>query len=183
MIKRSGNMFKRDWFEIVPHSSIPTHARTMRSWDIAATDPKRSKNKSKDDPDYTVGMKVAEYRGIYYILDIVRFRGRPEEVERMQALTASTDSTRVMIREEQEPGASGIAIIEHKAKTIYRGYNYIGVRSSGSKIERANIASAAAEKGLIKVSENCRYRDEMFDELEVFPSSGSGIHDKLYCCD
>lgn len=172
-IKRSGNMFKREWFETVDNP--PIHRRRVRAWDLAAA---MVTGKTKD-PDYTVGALVSEYKGVFYIEDITRARKRPEETERLQGDCAKSDGRRTMIREEQEPGSSGIGVIDSKARSVFKGYNYKGVRTSGNKINRAEIFSAASERGHVKIVRGCRNVDDMFDELEVFPTVAFGIHDDI----
>jgi predicted phage terminase large subunit-like protein len=174
-ILRKGNMFKRNWFEMV--DSAPTFRRRVRFWDMAATDEEKAKKKNKSgDPDYTVGLLISESNGFYYIEDIIRVRKKPADTEIIQRNTAISDGYVVTIREEQEPGSSGIAVIDNKMRTLFKGYNYNGVRSTGNKVQRAGIASAASDKGLVKIVKGCRYLDEFFNELEGFPG---GVHDDM----
>lgn len=170
-IKRSGNLFKRDWFEEV--DILPSGRRKIRFWDIASTE----KNK-KNDPDYTAGTLMSEYQGIFYIEDICAFRGRPEEVDRQQKQCLQTDGS-IPIREEQEPGSSGVAIIEKKGKTTFYGRDFKGLKASGSKVDRANPMSAAAERGQVKYKKGCRNIELFFEQAETFPSEGWGIHNDL----
>lgn len=177
-ITRKGNMFKREWIEQV--DVLPPHRRTVRWWDMAASDEEKAKRKNKSgEPDYTASLKVSEFRGIYYIEDIIRVRKNPEGTETLQHLTAVADGHNVAIREEQEPGSSGLAVISNKSRTIFKGYNYKGVPSTGSKVDRAQIASAAAGNGNIKIVRGCRNMEEFFNEMESFPG---GIHDDMVDC-
>jgi predicted phage terminase large subunit-like protein len=177
-ILRKGNMFKRDWFELV--DTLPPYRRTVRWWDMAATDEEKAKKKNKSgEPDYTASMKVSEANGIYYIEDIIRVRKDPEGTEKIQHSTAVHDGYGVSIFEEQEPGSSGIAVISSKSRSIFKGYAYSGINSTGSKVDRASIASAAAGNGNIKILRGCRNIDAFFDELESFPG---GIHDDMVDC-
>jgi len=174
-ITRKGNMFKRGWFEIV--DSAPTYRRKVRFWDMAASDEEKAKKRNKsNEPDYTVGLLMSEAAGIYYIEDIIRVRKRPAETEQLQKITSVTDGHNVAIREEQEPGSSGITTIDMKARNIFVGFNYQGIRSTGSKILRAQGFSAAAERGQVKIVRGCRHIEEFFNELESFPG---GLHDDM----
>jgi predicted phage terminase large subunit-like protein len=175
IIKRKGNMFKRGWFEVV--DKPPQYRRRIRFWDMAATDPEKAKKKNKsNEPDYTVGFLMSEAQGIFYIEDILRVRKRPADTEALQKNTMLTDGYSTMIREEQEPGSSGLSTIDMKARTVFLGYNYAGVRSTGSKVTRAMGASAAAERGQIKIVRGCRNMGAFFDEAEGFPG---GLHDDM----
>ncbi len=51
-------------------------SRLVRGWDLAATEQVGTR-----DPDWTVGVKLARYDdGRFIVLDVVRLRGRPEDV-------------------------------------------------------------------------------------------------------
>lgn len=177
-IIRKGNMFKRGWFEMV--DVLPPYRKTIRWWDMAATDEEKAKKKNKSgEPDYTASLKVSEANGIYYIEDIIRVRKDPEGTEKLQHSTAVHDGYSVSVYEEQEPGSSGIAVISAKSRGVFKGYAYSGVGSTGSKVDRAAIASAAAGNGNIKILRSCRNTDVFFDELESFPG---GIHDDMVDC-
>ncbi len=174
-IIRKGNMFKRDWFQ--PVTELPPQRKKCRWWDMAATDEAKAKRRNKsDDPDYTVGFLLSHWNGVFYIEDIIRERLSPEKTQALQQNTARSDGYDVLIREEQEPGSSGIALCDIKKHSIFQGYAYEGVKSSGDKATRASAASAAAERGQIKYLASCRNIEAFFDEAESFPG---GIHDDM----
>lgn len=177
-VVRKGNMFKRDWFQAV--DQLPPYRKKIRFWDMAATDVEAAKKKNKSgEPDYTVGLLLSEFQGIFYIEDIARVRKSPKDTELLQRDTAIADGFTTLVREEQEPGSSGIAVTDNKARTILMGYNYKAIKSTGSKAQRAAVASAAAEKGNIKYVRGCRNIDAFFNEAESFPG---GIHDDIVDC-
>ena len=172
-ITRKGNMFKEAWFGTV--DAPPPHRRTVRFWDMAATDPEKSQAKKRTgEPDWTVGARVSEHRGIYYIEDIERMQKTPGDAQAMQKKTAIADGKRIKIRMEQEPGSSGIITTHHYKENVFPNFDFDGIRSSGSKVDRANPVSALAERGCIKVVRGCRNIDVFFKEAEGFPG---GAHD------
>jgi len=173
-IKASGDMFNRHWFPIVPSSEVPNGTRFVRYWDMAATDPKKRKSRNKRDPDWTVGFKLGMYQGMYWITDIVRVQKTPGEVEKLIKDTAREDGFTCAIRMEQEPGSSGVAVIERYQMDVLQGYDFLGVLSSGSKVERARTASSAAQSGKVCITHNCRNMLPFLDECDLFPY---GIHD------
>lgn len=173
-IKASGDMFNRHWFQIVPASEVPAAAQRVRYWDMAATDPKRRKSKNNREPDWTIGFKLAMYQGMYWIEDIVRVQKTPRDVEEIIRRTAFDDGYTCAIRMEQEPGSSGIAVIDHYMLDILQGFNFLGVPSTGSKVERARNASAAAQGGKVFITHNCRNMLPFLDEADLFPY---GVHD------
>lgn len=174
-ILRKGNMFKRSWFQSV--TELPPYRKKCRWWDMAATDEEKAKRRNRsDDPDYTVGFLLSYWDGVFYIEDIIRERLSPEKTQTLQQSTARNDGFDVLIREEQEPGSSGITLCDIKARTIFQGYAYEAIKSTGDKTTRAAAASAAAERGQIKYLASCRNIEEFFNEAESFPG---GIHDDM----
>ena len=161
-----GEKFKRSWFEIV--DQVPQECRRVRYWDLAATEPKGG-----DDPDWTVGARVAEKDGVYYIEDIRRTRSTPRGVEELILRTAEADGREVDIWMEQEPGSSGVNTIDHYSRRVLRGYPFRGHKTTGSKEVRANPVSSAAEAGNVKLVRG-QWINDFIDEAVAFPN---GSHD------
>ena len=164
--RHTGSIFKREWFEIV--GEAPAQARRVRYWDLAATKPESGK-----DPDYTVGLKLAEKDGIYYIEDIKRDRLIPSQVEALILQTAQLDGSSISIFMEQEPGSSGVNLIDYYARKVLNGYAFRGNKTTGDKTSRANPVSSAAEAHNIKIIHSDHVGD-FLDEIEAFPE---GSHD------
>ena len=173
-IKASGDMLNRHWFTIVPKSEVPAAAKRVRYWDMASTDPAKRKGKNKREPDWTVGFKLAHYQGMYWIEDIIREQKMPGDLEKLVGDTAHADGYDVAIRMEKEPGSSGDITIDHYARHILQGYDFLGVSSTGSKVERARTASAASQRGSVHIVQGCRNILPFLDEADLFPY---GIHD------
>jgi hypothetical protein len=110
----AGLYFKREWFEIV--DSRPSDMKCVRYWDCAATDAK-----SAADPDWTVGVLLGEKQGVYYVLDVQRFRKDPGGVEQSMKQTAQIDGVAVPICQEQEPGSSGKTVVSTRSRTSLKG--------------------------------------------------------------
>ena len=157
-IPKEGAMFREDWFEIIDHA--PELETILRWWDMAATTTKRS--------DYTVGVKVGVSKGQYFILDVERFRGTPKQVEDAIRSKAESDGHAVAIRIEQEPGSSGLQIIDHYARDILKGFNFKGIPSTGSKEVRAGPFAAAAENGNVKLIKGS-WNKEYVLEVSKYP--------------
>lgn len=177
-IKEAGDLFNSEWLPTIPLRDVPKGTKYVRWWDMASTDPSKRKKKTrgKDDPDWTVGFKLGFYQGMYYIIDIARFRKTPQESEIAMHKIALDDGYSCAIRMEQEPGSSGEIAIDHYARGIFQGFNFQGVKSSGSKVERATPASSAMERGNILIVDTCRNTLEFKDELNIFPY---GTHDDM----
>lgn len=161
-----GELFKRHWFKIV--DDWPRDLRLVRFWDLAATE-----DMAGTDPDWTAGALVGYKDGQYWILDMRHERLSPKKVEDLIAQTAALDGRKVDIWIEQEPGASGVAVIDHYQRHVLPGYTVRGLRPSGPKTERARPLSSAAEAGNVFMLRG-RWNTALLDELTVFPI---GPHD------
>ena len=164
IIATEQSKFRREWFEVV--DEVPEDLSKIRFWDLAATTPKPGR-----DPDWTAGAFMGEAGGVFYILDIHRTRERPKAVEDLIKRTAETDGKEVLIYMEQEPGASGVALIDHYAREVLKGFAFYGQRSTGAKEIRANPLSAAAENGNVKLLRGTWIND-FLDEAEMFGIGG-----------
>ena len=173
-IKQNGDLLDRHWFQIVPHHEVPQAATHVRFWDLAGTDPSKRKGKNKREPDWSVGFKLANYQGLYWIEDIIRVQKKPHELEEVVKQAAELDGYSCAVRMEQEPGSSGIITIDHFARNVLNGFDFAGVSSTGSKVERARPASAAAQAGRVFISDRCRNLLAFLDEADLFPY---GSHD------
>jgi predicted phage terminase large subunit-like protein len=163
-VTEKGGMFEADWFDLI--DTPPEKSKKVRFWDLAATAEAKGK-----DPDYTVGALVGLEEGRYYVLDIQRMRGTPAEVERLIRMTAEMDPHGTQVMMEQEPGASGVNTIDHYARGVLVGYSFKGIRSTGSKEERARVFSSAAEMGNVRLVRG-RWNKALVDECVQFPKGG-----------
>jgi predicted phage terminase large subunit-like protein len=120
-----GSLAQAGWFPILlvmPHQE----ARRVRYWDCAGTAESKG-----GDSDYTVGALMARFPdGRYVVEDIIRGRWSSADVDRRIVQTALLDGPDVPIREEQEPGSAGLAIINMRKKSL-AGYNYAGAKPMG----------------------------------------------------
>jgi predicted phage terminase large subunit-like protein len=158
-----GDMFQRHWFRSV--DKAPTEGTVVRFWDNAST---------SGGGDYTVGAKVWLTKdGRWCIEDIVRGQWSTRQKELAMLRTAEKDGRYVRIRMEQEPGSSGVDVIDHLRRKVFIGYAFDGIRSTGSKEQRAAPVSSAAEAGnldLVKAQWNVK----LMDEFTRFPN---GLND------
>jgi predicted phage terminase large subunit-like protein len=165
-LDQGGTLFQRDWFAVVDQT--PALVRRVRAWDLAATPKDESK---AHDPDWTVGVLLGkDAAGTYYVLDVRRLRGTPQQVQALVQRTAVMDGRGVPIWMEQEPGSSGVTVIDYYRRLL-AGHSFHGERSTGNKAERAAPLAAQAEGGTVKLVRAGWNRD-FLDEFEVFPFGG-----------
>jgi predicted phage terminase large subunit-like protein len=160
-------MFKRVWFGD-PIPAAPADCRCVRFWDMAATEAGTGK-----DPDWTCGAKVGIKAGIWYVIDMRRTQSQPMGTETLVRQTAGLDGWEVPIAMEEEGGSSGKTVTDHYAREVLVGYNFQGLRSTGSKALRAQPFCAAAEAGNMRLVSGI-WNSTFLDEAEVFPF---GPHD------
>lgn len=167
---QANGMFMRQWFKII--DVAPSQMRFCRYWDLAATEPN-----DENDPDYTVGALVGQYGKDFVIADIRRARLTSRGVEDLILQTARTDRTtygNTVVRMEQEPGASGVRVIDDYTRLL-AGYDFRGDRVTGPKEIRANALAAQAERGNVCMLSG-HWNKDALDEFEVFPGGG---HDDI----
>lgn len=157
-----GGMFKREWIRL--GDPLPGDVVRCRYWDKAAT---------HDDGDWTVGCLMSVEDGRYCIEDIVRLQGSPFEVQQAIRRTAERDGPEVRIRMEQEPGSSGVDVIDFYSRTVLQGYDFRPDKVTGNKELRAGPMAASMECGNLWMVRAPWNRD-LVDEMLEFPL---GAHD------
>ena len=171
-VPQEGAMFKRAKFKVVTQAELAELGSDFveaRGWDFAATAETPGKN-----PDYTVGAKVRRYKktGHIVVMDIVRGRYGPAEGDTILRVTTQHDGRGCIVREEQEPGASGVKVIAAHVILLV-GYDYAGVRSTGDKATKAKPFSVQVDNGKVWLLEG-EWNTTYLAELTMFPK---GKHD------
>jgi len=168
-VTESGNMFKREWFKVVERDKVPLKLAKTCAWDLAATEAKEGK-----DPDYTVGTVIGkDEEGFYYVLDVIRTRSTPSDVEKIVRQTADihgADSCDYWM--EQEPGSSGVNTIDYYRRKVLAGFYFNEEKTTGKKADRARPFSSMAQGGNIRIVK-ARWNSDWLDELEIFPTEGA----------
>ena len=155
-----GGIFKPGNIETV--DALPAKLIKVRGWDLAAT---------RNAGDWTAGGAIArDQDGVIYITDMQRFRGGPDEVERVLVNTAKADRHRQSI--PQDPGQAG------KAQAAYLGKRLAGVSfefstETGDKVTRAAPLAAQVNVGNVRMLRGA-WNDALIEEMRMFPN---GIHD------
>jgi len=184
-IKATGHMFKRHWFEVV--DAAPTNnIKVIRYWDMAATERKVGRSESSQ-PAFTSGCKMSMTPdGLFFIESMIRGQFSPRHCEALVRQTADMDGKDVPIWMEQEPGASGVAIIDHYRRNILRGFAFRGDKVDKAKVTRAAPFASQAEGGNVFLV-NGAWVPDFLDEIALYPDglfldqvdSASGAFNKL----
>lgn len=154
----AGAVFDRAWFEIVKAS--PRQARRVRYWDKASTE---------RGGDFTVGVRMAEADGVYYVEDVVRGQWSAFQRNEVIRQTAKADGTEVDVWVEREPSAGGKESAEITIRDL-TGYTVRADPVSGDKITRAGPMAAQAEAGNVKLVES-EWNAAWLAEHHAFPES------------
>jgi predicted phage terminase large subunit-like protein len=158
-----GALFKPTSLVMVEGYETTESDRVVRGWDLAATNAYNGA-----DPDWTVGVKVArDGSGHYTVLDVIRLRGSPKEVEDAIASAAACDGPSVWISLPEDPGQAGKSQISYLARRL-AGYKIIATRESGSKQVRAIPLASQIEAGNVSMM-RASWNYELLRELTEFP--------------
>lgn len=160
--EEAGKYISRDWFEIVDH--YPNSGTIVRGWDFAGTE----KQLKGDSPDYTAGVKMLRsLNDIYYVLDVIQLQISAANVNQFSLTTANQDSVGCKIRWEIEPGSAG-KINSATLDKMLKGFDAVGVRSTGDKLTRAKPFATAAAAGKVKLV-RAAWNDKYLAELHAVP--------------
>jgi predicted phage terminase large subunit-like protein len=157
----AGLYFKREWCPIVEHA--PPDLDVVRYWDLAATE-----KTELNDPDWTVGIKLGRDRhGGYWLLDVVRARANPGDVERLLLDIAAQDGQRVQVGFGQDPGQAGKSQALHLVRALSR-FTVKPATESGDKRTRFGPFSSQCRAGNVKILRG-PWNEDLFRVLEGFP--------------
>jgi predicted phage terminase large subunit-like protein len=157
----AGLYFKQEWCAIV--DEVPTDLDTVRYWDLAATE-----KTELNDPDWTVGIKLGrDSNGGYWLLDVVRVRANPGDVERLLLNTATLDGKRVRIGFGQDPGQAGKSQALNLTRAL-SAFTVTAVTEGGNKLTRFGPFSSQCRAGNVKIRRGS-WNEELFRALEGFP--------------
>ena len=149
---------------VISDDAIPRGVM-VRAWDLAATAQVGTKN-----PDWTVGVKMTRNyeNGMIRILDVVRFRGAPQDVERQVLATAKSDGPGVTIGLPQDPGQAGKAQVRYYVAQL-AGYKVVTSPETGSKETRAASFASQVNVGNVTLARGA-WNPAYISEFSDFPS-------------
>jgi predicted phage terminase large subunit-like protein len=158
-----GGLFKVDRIAILDTVPDRNLMRPVRAWDLAAT------VKSDDnDPDWTVGLKLQrDTEGRFFVLDVIRLRGSPWEVQETLLATARRDGPDVMVALPQDPGSAGKVVVSSYVGRL-AGFHVHVTPETGSKIARATPVAAQIEGGNVAMLRG-NWNTALIEELRDFP--------------
>lgn len=199
----SGKIFKRGYFRYIDPEELRLHYRrvkTVRYWDLAATDPEKVIRKGKD-PDWTAGVRMSLYRRrdeprapvllearpleqagvrplprrklIVVVEHVIRFKKDAGDVETEIAAVAAEDGRQVPVFIEEEPGSSGKNTTHSYATGVLFGYLMEGHKKTGPKPAFWKPVAAQGKHGNLYLV-RAVWNEEFIRELVSLPD---GTHD------
>jgi predicted phage terminase large subunit-like protein len=173
------------WLKLINRRGLPKQFdMVVRFWDLAGTDDDETK---VFDPDYTSGVLLGFVApNKYFIIDVVRERWGPGDLEDEVKKQAAADGPGVRIYIEQEPGSAGKLVVARFVRVVLRGYRVRGVRCTGDRILRAQPFMAACQRGEYYIVD-APWNKEFKREFQAFPlgshddqiTAASGAHESL----
>lgn len=159
-----GGIFKTAGLSYIDALDTKT-VRVVRAWDFAATAQTGTR-----DPDWSVGVKMAQDEmGRYAVLDVVRFRGDADMVERRLVETAAADGKSVRISLPQDPGQAGKSQVLYMVRKL-AGYAVQTSPETGDKATRAMPLSAQWNAGNVLIR-RAGWNSSYTEEMRGFPSA------------
>jgi predicted phage terminase large subunit-like protein len=142
----AGLYFKREWCAVV--DEIPADLDVVRYWDLATTE-----KTEFNDPDWTVGIKLGcDKNGRYWLLDIVRARANPGDVDRLLLNTVEQDGKRSGVGFGQDPGQAGKSQALHLVRSL-SGFTVRPAAESGDKLTRFGPFSSQCRAGVRRLAQ------------------------------
>jgi predicted phage terminase large subunit-like protein len=158
-----GSLFKIDCIDVLDASPTRLEGVVVRGWDLAAT-----MATGGNDPDWTVGVKLTrDSQGRFVVLDVVRIRGTPHEVEVAIEEAARIDGPPVTIGLPEDPGQAG----KHQASYLtscLAGYRVESSRETGAKTTRAAPVASQVEARNVAIV-RAGWNHVFLEELRDFP--------------
>jgi predicted phage terminase large subunit-like protein len=160
-VSLEGALFKTT--QLVVLETAPVGGSIVRAWDLAATAQVGTR-----DPDWTAGVKLARLNdGRIVVLDVVRIRGGPDEVEAAIVNTAKQDGHGVRVGLPQDPGQAGKQQVLYLTRKL-SGYRIESSPETGDKATRAAPVASQVNVGNVSIV-RAPWNAPFIDELAAFP--------------
>ena len=153
----AGKLFNRAWVEVL--TAAPVGGAVALYWDFASTKKELVKTgRSKgNDPDFTAGVMIQYFNGIYYVVYCVAFQEDPAETQRRfvnisKQFAAHYKSLGVPFKVRWEvEGGSAAKRDNARLAQLLTGLDARGVRPQGDKILRGKPLAVQAQAGNVKI--------------------------------
>ena len=156
LISLVGSVF--DVSRVQPAVDTPDAPRSIRAWDLAAT---------QDGGDFTVGLLLRRLDDGFHIADVIRGQWGSGRVEKEVMAAAQRDGKGVRIAIERGPGDAGERDARRWTMAL-AGWRFDSVRPSGQKAERARPVATAINNGVVTRQAGATWFPAFASELAAF---------------
>lgn len=166
----AGGCFPREMIP-EPLPGFPREARLLRYWDKAGT---------AGAGDYSAGVLMGVFDGIFYVIDVLRGQWSSSERNRVIRQAAAIDNHSygyVSVWTEQEPGSGGKESAEITLQEL-AGYDVHAERVTGKKWDRAQPFAAQWQAGNVRLLRGA-WNQAYLDELAMFRGDDEGQDDQV----
>lgn len=171
----SGKVFNSNWLKKIHRASVPHLVAVVRFWDIAAT----SKQLTKSDPDYTVGVLMGMTAdNLYIVLDVVAGQWDIRDRDNIMVATAKADRLQYgdlyRLAWESQPAAAGKSL-DLDFYQMFAGFACEAVPAQGDKVLRAGPLASQAKAGNVMVVDD-EWTAEYIRWMHGFPDLAHDDH-------
>jgi len=167
---RVGAIFDSSRVEIV--DEMPEDLPWIRGWDLASSE----KERMKEDPDFSVGAKVAWNGASLYVDDIIRGQWEAPERNRKIVQTAKRDGRDIVVKVEV---VAGYKDAYTTLKGILKGKSIVRqVTVSRDLVSRASCLEPSFDAGKIFIKRG-PWNQDFLTEFGSFTGSGSAHDDQV----
>ena len=161
-VREQGRLFAPGRVVVLEQVPDGPNCRSVRAWDLAAT------SGDAGNADWTVGLKLLrDGDGRFVVLDVIRLRGTPAQVEAAIRGAAVADGTAVAIGLPQDPGQAGRAQVAYLTRQL-AGWRVVASPETGAKETRAMPVASQVDAGNVALRHGSWNRD-FLEELADFP--------------
>jgi predicted phage terminase large subunit-like protein len=157
-----GNLIRRGWFrwyDQLPPRGYPT--RVIQSWDVAIL--------TGSQHDYSVCTTWLIHGSDIYLVHVSRSRLEYPDLRRKVIALAQEHRATTILIEEAGPG---LQLLQDLRFNLPKGMTRpIGIKPSGTKVERMAVPSAKIEAGHVHLPHEAAWLDEFLMEVLSFPNA------------
>lgn len=162
-VPESGDLFKKEWFEIVDESELPDNYNCDAYLDGAYTE------NTKNDPTGIMPCYYDRHKKTLYITGwVAKYMEMPELLEYIPNFAREFNIT-MRNKISIEPKASGKSLHQMLKKTAINAVEIKGKHISEGKMARAKASSATCASGKVKLIKG-HWNDVFLSELCAFPN-------------
>jgi predicted phage terminase large subunit-like protein len=101
------------------------------------------------------------------VLDVLRIRGTPHQVEELVVNSAHKDGAKVIVAIPEDPGQAGKSQMAYLTRQL-AGFHVISARETGAKATRAMPLASQVEAGNVSIARGA-WNPALIDEMRDFP--------------